>query len=330
MFLPGSQMVHFDFASGLTEHRSQSENIQQTKSFKEFLVKLKRVIGGLRKDSLFCSLRVPNQYQTAKEEIDLVILTGRGIFCIDVKSWKGEVSVQRQNWHVHIKEQEEHFTNTSITQMPDPVQAIKNKTANLWSRVVRSGVAVHQSLFIPWVVFLSPDCILDEDLQKTKEVVTHGGLDSFFHSFKEGYLGWLSDAFTPSLLSGHLSYRQIASIREVLKRTGTWDTVSLHGGGQLKGDYRGCQHLALSREETDVLEFSHVRTLSAGSLWVLLGYSPKVTVKMYKRGRQGWLGRPLTSMATIPYNTHISFRVCGEDADAKIPANHIDRIHLSL
>ncbi|MGH0129250.1 UNVERIFIED_CONTAM: hypothetical protein FKN15_063235 [Acipenser sinensis] len=174
----------------------------------------------------------------------------RGVFCLDVKTWKGKVSVQEHSWHLNFTEETEHFSNTSISQVADPIQVIKTKTENLWNHLMRSGVCVHQSLFLSRVVFLNPDCHVDPELQKSKEVVAHCDLDSFISSFKEGYLAWISDAVTPYLLSGHLSYNQLNDLSSMLQRTGTWDTVSLHGGQQLKGDYRGCQHIALNREET--------------------------------------------------------------------------------
>lgn len=57
--------------------------------------------------------------------------------------------------------------------------------------------------------------------------------------------------------------------------------------------------------------------------------SLQVTVKMYKRGSQGWLGKSLNATATIPSNTSVIFRISGEEADAKIPANTIHSITLS-
>lgn len=56
----------------------------------------------------------------------------------------------------------------------------------------------------------------------------------------------------------------------------------------------------------------------------------QVTVKMYKRGGQAWLGRPLSGTATIPSSTHVLFRVSGEDSDSRIPATRIHTISLSI
>ncbi|CAK6956767.1 uncharacterized protein si:zfos-911d5.4 [Scomber scombrus] len=307
----------------------QGQSPLQAQALPDFLQYVRK-LAGLRKEDVYCNLRIPNQFQTAKDDINIVILTGQGIFCIDVKPWRGTVSAHNQNWHVQVKEEDQNFTNTCIEQMEDPLKAITTKAANLCGHLKRSGVSIRQSLFFPRVIFLSPECELDEELKKTRELVSNNQIDNFLRSFREGYMAWISDAVTPSWLSGHLSYRQMESVREVLRRVGTWDLVRLYCGEQLRGDYQGCQYIALNRQETDTLEFSRLKTLSADSLWALLGHAPQVTVKMYKRGSQGWLGKSVSATTTIPSNTCVIFRISGEEADAKIPANTIHSITLSI
>lgn len=308
---------------------AQGQSLQHTPALPDFVQHVRKLTG-LRKEDVYCNLRIPDQFQTTKDDINIVILTGHGIFCIDVKPWRGTVSAHNQNWHVQVQEEDQNFTNTCIEQIEDPLKAIMTKTSNLCGHLKRSGVSVRQSLFFPRVIFLSPDCELDEELRKRRELVSHSQIDDFLGSFREGYMAWISDALTPSWLSGHLSYRQMESVREVLRRVGTWDLLWLHCGEQLKGDFQGCQYIALNRQETDTLEFSRVKTLSADSLWALLGHAPQVTVKMYKRGSQSWLGKSLNATATIPSNTFVIFRVSGEETDAKIPANTIHSITLSM
>ncbi|XP_038592126.1 uncharacterized protein si:zfos-911d5.4 [Micropterus salmoides] len=323
-----SLFTQFHLSSKASES-ARGQKLHQTPTLPDFLQHVRRLTG-LRKEDVYCNLRIPDQFQNTKEDINIVILASQGIFCIDVKPWRGIVSAHHQNWQVQVKEEDQNFTNTCIEQTEDPLRAIMTKTANLCGHLKRSGVSVRQSLFFPRVVFLSPDCELDEELRKRRELVPHSQIDDFLISFREGYMAWISDALTPSWLSGHLSYRQMESVREVLRRVGTWDLVRLHCGEQLKGDYQGCQYIALNRQETDMLEFSRVKTLSADSLWALLGHVPQVTVKMYKRGSQGWLGKSLNATTTIPSNTFVIFRISGEEADAKIPANAIHSITLSM
>nr|XP_057918710.1 uncharacterized protein si:zfos-911d5.4 [Doryrhamphus excisus] len=284
-----------------------------------------RKLTGLRPEDIYCNLRIPDQFQAVKDDINVVILTGQGIFCIDVKPWRGVVSAHNHKWHIEVKEKEPNFTNTSIEQIEDPLHAITTKTSHLCAHLRRSGVSVRQSRFFHRVVFLSPECELDEGLQQRRELVSHGQIDDFLRSFREGYMAWMSDALTPSWLSGRLSYRQMESVRQVLKKSGTWDLMWLHNGEQLKGDYHGCQYIALDRRETGTLEFSRLK-----SLWALLGRS-QVTVKMYKRGGSaGWLGKSPSASATIPSDTVIIFRVSGQEVDAKIPADTIHSITLSV
>ncbi|XP_034414771.1 uncharacterized protein si:zfos-911d5.4 [Cyclopterus lumpus] len=323
----GSLLTQFHLSTKASEN-AQRQSPHQTPTLPDFIHRVRKLTG-LRTEDVYSHLRIRDQLKTAKDDINIVILTGQGIFCIDVKPWRGTVSAHKQNWHLQVKEEDQHFTNTCIEQIEDPLKAIMTKTANLCGHLKKSGVSVRQSLFFPRVVFLSPDCELDEELRKRRELISHGQTDDFLQSLREGYMAWMSDALTPSWLSGRLSYRQMESVREVLRRVGTWDVVSLHCGEQLKGDFQGCQYIALNRQETETLEFSRVKTLSADSLWALLGHAPQVTVKMYKRGSQGWLGKSLNASTTIPSNTAVIFRVSGEEADAKIPANTIHSILLS-
>ncbi|KAF7204208.1 transcript variant X2, partial [Nothobranchius furzeri] len=65
-------------------------------------------------------------------------------------------------------------------------------------------------------------------------------------------------------------------------------------------------------------------------LFKCLCVTVQVTVKMYKRGSHSWLGKSLNATATIPSNTIVMFRINGEEFDAKIPANTIHSITLSI
>ncbi|XP_028825712.1 uncharacterized protein LOC114784459 isoform X2 [Denticeps clupeoides] len=305
----GSWLAQFHANPGRVTSEAAGKKAEESGPAVQDFLKHARNISGLKKVDMFCNLRIPNQYQTSRDEINLVILTGHGVFCVDVKSWAGLVLENKQNWHLQVKDDDQTISNTSIQQVANPLQAIMIKTTNLWNHMKRCGVKVSQSLFVPRVIFLSPHCHLDDTLKNRKELVAHDDLDAFLSSFREGYVSWLSDALTPSWISGHLSYGQLGQLREVLKRMGTWDVVELRGGVQLKGDFQSCTHIALNRQETEQLEFSAIGTLSAESLWALLGHTPQITVKMYKRGGQGWLGKALSGSATIPSNTHVVFRI---------------------
>ncbi|XP_048407309.1 uncharacterized protein si:zfos-911d5.4 [Stegostoma tigrinum] len=329
MFKFENRLVQVQHACGPIEFPENEEKLFELQAFQKFILNL-RLLGGLAKEAIFCNLRIPDQFEKSKEEISVVVITGKGIFCLDLRNWKGRLSLQDNCWLLQIPESTKLIKNTAVRQVADPVQRIKTKTLNLWNHLMKNGVCLRQSVFFPRVVFLNPTCELDPEILQIKEVIAPYSVESLICSFKEGFTSWITNVFTPHWLSGHLSFRHITDLTRALGEIGTWDILDLHGGQRLIGDYHGCLHIALNREEADELEFSHHRNFTAGYLWALLGYSPQVTVKMYKRGGRGWLWRPVSSTVVIPYNTHIAFRVCGEDADAKIPANNIDRIILSI
>lgn len=82
------------------------------------------------------------------------------------------------------------------------------------------------------------------------------------------------------------------------------------------------------RPRTATWGISHLITLLICiSCFVL--FTLQVTVKMYRRGSQGWLGKSLNATATIPSDTFVLFRISGEEADTKIPASTIHSITLS-
>lgn len=55
---------------------------------------------------------------------DGLFLKGHGIFCVDVKPWRGTVTAHHQHWQVQVKEEDQNFINTCIEQIEDPIKAL--------------------------------------------------------------------------------------------------------------------------------------------------------------------------------------------------------------
>lgn len=86
------------------------------------------------------------------------------------------------------------------------------KAKDLCSHMKRCGVNIKPTLFLPRILFLSPHCYLDEDLRKRKELVTLGDMEMFLRSLREGYVTWVTDAITPSWISGQGSVTHLIEI----------------------------------------------------------------------------------------------------------------------
>ncbi|CAL9699247.1 unnamed protein product [Knipowitschia caucasica] len=313
--------LHFVFPLGFKSSESSSKNGTETTA--EFMQRLRRVTG-LKKEDVFCNLRVPEkEKEFSTDDISAVVLTGRGVFCIDVKTWRGKVCVQNSNWQIHQKEKEASFS-TRVEQTEDALRPVKRKSQSLCSHLKQSGVRVRDQLFIPRLLFLSPDLELDQTLRDRPEIVSQAQIQDFLCSFREGYVSWITDALTPAWISGHLSYSTLDGVRSLLSRAGTWDILKLQSGETLRGDFQLCPFIALDRSQTQSLEFSR------RSLWRLLGHTPQVTVQMCQRGPGGWRGQTLSASVSFPASCCVLFRVCGAEQDSRIPASDVSSISLSI
>ena len=69
------------------------EHIKAGRNAESSFVANLRLQTGMDSSSIFCGLRVPDEYQRRKRELDVVLLVNSGIFCLEVKNWSGKVKI---------------------------------------------------------------------------------------------------------------------------------------------------------------------------------------------------------------------------------------------
>lgn len=292
-----------------------------------------RLKSGIDSSSVFCCLRIPDKYQARKREIDVVVLSVDGIFCIEVKCWSGIVTTSEDGSKWIQTRTKQVSTNTFATkhiEHENSVTETETKARLLRDYLSRKEVYVSEKLFHSRVVFFNTNLALDEKISNSTVVIKPSDHDQFIQSFSRGYLKSLPEVVVPSWISGKLSYSQLNQIRTVLSSTGTWDVIHLNGGRQLYGDFKECAGVSLDRQKCEALVFSHQRSRTLGMAWALLGYTPQVSVSLLERGGTGWLWNSYCASLKVPFNTDVVFRICGEEVDSKIPANDIERISISI
>ena len=292
-----------------------------------------RLKGGLDNFSVFCCLRIPDKYQSRKREIDVVVLTGDGIFCFEIKCWRGLVraSDDEAKWiQTSSKKIDTNSFATNHIQHENSVKETQVKARLLREHLSRQEIFIAEKFFHSRVVFVNPNVQLDDKIANNPAVVKPNERDRLFNSFNQGYLAILEDAILPSWISGKLSYSQMNEIRKVLSSTGTWDIVELNGGKRLYGDFKECAGIFLNRQKCEALVFNHQRNRTVGMSWALLGYIPQVSVSLLERGGSGWIWNSYCASVKIPYNSEVTFRICGDESDSKIPANDIEKISISI
>ena len=282
--------------------------------------------------SLFCGLRVPDEYQSRKREIDVVLLTNGGIFCIEIKNWGGriECSTNGDKW-IQTKQRKfaEHSYVTNHIEHDNGVTEIKRKASLLRDYLCRKDCYISEDMFRCRVVFVNPNSDLEDSILNDPHVVKPCDSEAFISSFQRGYLELLNEVFVPSWFKGQLSNSLVNQARTILCTIGTWDIVELNGGKRLYGDYREISGISIDRKTVEALEFSHQRNRTLSLTWAVLGYSPTVTVSLLERGGSGWLWNAYCAVMRVAYNTEMVFRICGDEVDSRIPLNDIHRVIIS-
>ena len=282
--------------------------------------------------NIYKNLRVSNDFQTSRCEIDLVVLNGEGVYCIEVKNWAGKIiKCKTAAYWQQIVFQPNNQPRSKQLQHLNPVSEIKKKTSLLRGHLLKAGVCLRESQFYSYVILTNRQSTIDDEIRKDPCVVCPNKIHDFASKFKKAFSTTLMDSLIPSFISGMLSYSQITQAEGSLKQIGTWDVIELNGGKQLFGDYKGCAEISFDRKEVSTLEFSHQRNATWATVWAVLGYAPVVNVTMIKRGGvEGWFSSDVVRSLTLPYNFDVTFRIVGDSVDAKIPVNDIRKVTLSI
>ncbi|XP_002738995.1 uncharacterized protein LOC100374335 [Saccoglossus kowalevskii] len=332
MFGLQSRLVQAQQASSPTRYLEE-EHVKAGREAEQIVFELLKTEGGIHPDDMFCRIRIPSEFHTRRYEIDIVILTAYGLFAVEIKNWSGEVNTtkDKESW---VQRKRKHGDNGASVeyelQHNNAAASIQSKTQLLRNHLIRNGCCLKEKFFHHRVLFVNKNVKLHEDIASIPEVILPETMSYFVKSFQWSLLGKITSALTPSLLSGQLSYSVMDSARSILSKTGTWDVIELHGGKQLQGDFRGCEHFTPNRAETEILQFSHQRSPKLSSTWAVLGYTPQVEVTMFTRDGLGWFWNSTVGSVNIPYNSDVVFRVADENTDSKIPAHKIDKIILSV
>lgn len=327
------RLEHASIACNPREYAEDEQNKVGREAEKTFASTLLRE-GGLSSRSIFYGLRVPDEYQSRKREIDLVLLHDSGIYTLEIKNWSGKVrlSKDKASWiqSRHKIVDGEHVSFTQEIEHENGLKTLRRKTRLLRDHLFRFDVVIPEQLFKPRVVFVNRNTNLDDEIAGEKEIITSANCQAFVESFQRGYVKSVLDSFVPGFISGLLSYSVLSMASNALSSIGTWDIIELNGSKRLYGDFKTCPYFSVDRKQTECLELSHKRSRLTSTTWALLGYTPSVVVSFRQRGGTGWLWSTYRAVVNIPYDTELTFRICGEVEDSKIMANDIYRILLSV
>jgi Holliday junction resolvase-like predicted endonuclease len=198
-----SRLVQAQQASAPTQHQ-EDESVKAGRSAELDLINALRQ-QGVSSEHIFRGLRVPDNFQTRRFEIDLVVLTDEGLFTIEVKNWSGRVSLgsDGQSW---IHRRRSHSDNGASVSFDEPhpnlLASLQQKTQLLRQHLLRKDACLAERHFHPRLVFVNDRVELQDSLASKLEVVSPLRYPDFLLSFQKG-AGWtVANAFLPSFITG--------------------------------------------------------------------------------------------------------------------------------
>ena len=115
---------------------------------------------------------------------------------------------------------------------------MEQQTKLLHTHLVKTGATVQQKSIKGYVVFTHPELELAEEVESNTAVLIKSKIPQFCRALQKTWREYLTDPLIPSLLSGALSYKQLAASSVGFKKAGTWDKLNLTGGRSIDGDYQ--------------------------------------------------------------------------------------------
>jgi len=327
MFNLTSKLVEADIVTKPLQHLEDEQSLAGRKA-EEQVENILRDVGGVQSCNIFRSLRIPNEMQTGRHEIDLIVLTDHQIYCLEVKNWAGSISAMENNvfWNQKV---ENKSNKAKYIQHTSPVRELKHKAMCLRNHLSRAGIFLAENVFICKVILVNIKSKINEKIESSSFVVTPNHLSDFAKSFIKPFSSYFIDPLVPYFVRGQFSYSQMDQIRKVFGIVGTWDILELNGGKTLHGDFKGCSEISVNRKDVDMIVFYHQRSEYIAKFWAVLGYSPTTTASLLKRQERFLFGKETFSTISLPFNHVISFRVAGSNVDSKVPLNDINKIILS-
>jgi len=174
-------------------------------------------------------------------EIDVVVVTLRGIFAIEVKCWSGTVDVDP----VTGRWLQTRARSGEVVNHGDVGATLARKASALAEHLARHGVSLPSGAVQPRLVFVNRNCQFTYAARTAvgNIAVLPDDFDAFVAGFQRSTAGRVADATLPKWLTGcALGITAAAEACAVIESScRTWDTLTLVAAGSsvIEGDFVG-------------------------------------------------------------------------------------------
>ncbi len=225
-----------------TKTAYEDPSVKAGRDAEEFLASM--VETNLKYKGAYCYLgkRVPSQKEKRRYEIDLIVLTKKHIYMLEVKNWSGSLVKKGKNW-VQVRNHGKEITNPNLTQYNREKQEI------VIEYLKSKNIHLDKKYFSQKVIFMNKNLRLDKKIASDPNVIPYHKLDkylanqkgtSYSERFLHSVVEFCLDAEKSSIIIDELfdamNNSTFEKTQKALAKLQTWDKVVLHGGRILTGD----------------------------------------------------------------------------------------------
>jgi hypothetical protein len=190
----------------------------------------------------FLGKRVPSRKHRRRFEVDLIVLTKRLLYFLEVKNWSGELIEDGANW-VQIRRSGDRVYHPNLTED----NSEKRTVVAEYLRTV--GIELGSTFFSQKTIFMNPRLRLAPGIAENPDVVPRHRLNDYLAtqrgtSYAERFVHSVVELCLASETSQSVLKRvfkvmpgaQFAAAQQALSSLETWDKLVLWGGKVLTGD----------------------------------------------------------------------------------------------
>ncbi|KAH7294599.1 hypothetical protein KP509_27G009000 [Ceratopteris richardii] len=280
------------------------------------------------------ALRIPRANDEGKKAVDLVILTGRKLYLVEVKSSSNKIKRDADgSWY-------EKYEDGSSIKHGNVIQDVKERVALLESYLVRRGFKLPSEFIHSAVVFSNPECRVDECILRIPGVFSSTQWKSLLSKKAQKHkLGWMSP-HKRHLLTMSL-YQQLFCI---LKTAPTWDRLTFEDGGIVLGDFQGFEGTSDDLEALKRVKRTHVDSINiqrradnlnvfgyqvTTSVSAVLSYTLRDYRKILSRGEAKAITEEPKESITVKGSTELGFLLVGSSIPKRFKLINLVSVQLS-
>ena len=225
-----------------TQKTKEDPAIKAGREAEEFLTSM--VESNLKYKGVYCYLgkRVRSHVEKRRYEIDLIVLTKKHIYMLEVKNWSGSLVKKGKKW-VQIRKKGKELIHPNLTEY-------NRKKQDIVIEYLKSeDINLDKKYFSQKVIFMNKNLRLDKKIVNDFNVIPYEKLHTYLSNqkgttFTERFLHsvveFCLDSEKSSIVIGELfdamDKTTFQNIQKALTKLHTWDKVVLHGGRILTGD----------------------------------------------------------------------------------------------